>query len=573
MLSFDKTDWRLSSVLLLVILTAIIVLGRLFFLQITSAEEYRNAAERQHTIATLTTPRRGDIFFEDRSGRLVPVAVTKRVYTLTGNPQKMQDLEKTYDLLAAITDLNEADFFAKAKDSEKTYVVFRKDMDKDIASRIADLELPGIWPVEEETRSYPSGTLASHVLGFLGYVNDEKLGRYGIEQQFEGVLKGVSGSLIGERGARGTILSIGRKIFSPKTNGSDIVLTIDPNVQSFSAKRLAAVKEEWHADSAGVLIINPKTGEILVLEALPSFNPNQYGQVEDYDAFLNPFVQKVYEVGSIFKPLTIAAGLDARAITEDTTYFDAGHVKVGDKVLNNFDGKGRGVQTMGNILEQSLNTGTVFVMQQLGMRVFRDYVENYGLGELTGIDLPSEVRGNISNLNSNREVEYATASFGQGIAVTPISLAAALSSLGNGGELMKPYIVKKRMVDGKVVETTTPTARRRVLQQETSLRISRMLTQVVDTTLANGKVKIPGYSIAAKTGTAQIANIGRSGYSNEYLHTFFGYAPSFDPRFLVLLYLERPQGARYASETLSLPFRDIVEFLINYYEIPPDKQI
>lgn len=554
MLSFDKTNWRLSSVSVLVTGIALLVVGRLFFLQVSSADEYRNAAERQHTIATLTTPRRGNIFFEDRSGRLIPVAVTKRVYMLTGNPQKMQDLEKSYNLLSAITEIDRVDFFAKSKDTDKTYVVFKKDLDKDIAARIADLELEGIWPVEEETRVYPSGTLASHVLGFLGFEQDEKIGRYGIEQQYEELLKGESG----------------KKLFRSQQDGSDIVLTIDPNIQSFSAKRIAAVKEERHADSAGVLVINPQTGEILAMEALPLFDPNEYGQVEDYDVFLNPFVQKVFEVGSIFKPLTMAAGLDARAVTEETSYFDAGKVKVGDKVINNFDGKGRGWQTMSNILEQSLNTGSVFVMQQLGVRAFRDYIENYGLGEFTGIDLPNEVKGNLSNLASGREVEFATASFGQGIAVTPLSLASALSSLGNGGKLMKPYIVKKVMLNDKVVETNEPTFRRQVLQPTTSERISRMLTHVVDTTLANGKVKIPGYSIAAKTGTAQISNKGRSGYSDQYLHTFFGYAPSFDPKFLVLLYLERPQGVRYASETLSMPFRDIAEFLINYYEIPPD---
>ena len=193
--------------------------------------------------------------------------------------------------------------------------------------------------------------------------------------------------------------------------------------------------------------------------------------------------------------------------------------------------------------------------------------------ETTGIDLPNEVESNLSNLHSNREVEFATASFGQGIALTPISLATALSSIANGGELMRPYIVSKRMKDGVVQEVTEPKVRRRVISQGTATIVSRMLVHVVDVALAGGQVKMPGYSIAAKTGTAQIPKQGESGYSEEYLHTFFGYAPAFDPKFLVLLYLERPQGVRYASETLSMPFKDMVEFLINYYEIPPDRNL
>ena len=200
-------------------------------------------------------------------------------------------------------------------------------------------------------------------------------------------------------------------------------------------------------------------------------------------------------------------------------------------------------------------------------------MQRYGLEETTGIDLPNEVESNLSNLHSNREVEFATASFGQGIALTPISLATALSSIANGGELMRPYIVSKRMKDGVVQEVTEPKVRRRVISQGTATIVSRMLVHVVDVALAGGQVKMPGYSIAAKTGTAQIPKQGESGYSEEYLHTFFGYAPAFDPKFLVLLYLERPQGVRYASETLSMPFKDMVEFLINYYEIPPDRNL
>lgn len=567
----DSTQRRLPVVRMCILLCAASIVGRLFFLQITHAEYYRAQAERQHAIALLTTPRRGDIYFMDKTGRLVPAASTRRVYALSGNPHMIGDVDRTYTALAEVLPIQRDDFFRLARDTEHSFVSFQKDIEKDTADRIAALELPGIWLVEEEARGYPAGPLASQTLGFVGFDGDDRVGRYGIEQQYEDALQGKEGSVVGERSAFGSLLTIGRTLFYPKQDGFDVVLTIDPNIQSFAASVLRDTARAWHARSAGVLIMDPKTGAILAMEALPSFDPNTYNTAEDYNIFLNPFTQSLFEVGSIFKPLTMAAGLDAHAVSETTTYTDTGSVHVEGAVIRNYDGKARGVQNMTNILEQSLNTGSVFIMRQLGIGAFRTYIENFGLGDATGIDLPNEVAGNLQNLHSGREVESATASFGQGISVTPVSLAAALSSIANGGELMRPYVVSRIMRNSTVVQETVPDVRRRVLKTETTQTVSRMLTQVVDTVLAGGAVKIPGYSIAAKTGTAQIANKNSAGYSEEFLHTFFGYGPSFDPRFLILLYLERPQGVRYASQTLSTPFYDLTQFLINYYEIPPDR--
>lgn len=572
-MSSDTAKGRLLLVRVCIMMFAAGIMGRLFFLQITHADYYRAQAERQHAVAILTTPRRGDIFFEDKTGRLVPAASTRRVYTLSGNPTMIPDADAAYTALADILPLDRDDFLEKARDTAHSFVSFQKDIEKETADRIAALELPGVWLVEEEARAYPAGTLASHTLGFVGFDGDSRVGRYGIEQQYEDVLQGKQGSVVGERSAYGSLLTIGRTLFYPKQDGFDVVLTIDPNIQSFAATVIRDTVRAWHAESAGVLVMDPKTGAILAMEALPAFDPNTYNTVEDYNTFLNPFTQSQFEVGSIFKPLTMSAGLDAYAISENTTYTDTGSVRVGSAIISNYDGKARGVQTMANILEQSLNTGSVFIMRQLGIGAFRTYVENFGLGDATGIDLPNEVAGNVQNLRTGREVESATASFGQGISVTPVSLAAALSSIANGGELMRPYIVRRIVRNGAVVQETKPDVRRRVLRAETTHIVSRMLTQVVDKVLAGGTVKIPGYSIAAKTGTAQIANKNSAGYSDQYLHTFFGYAPSFDPRFLILLYLERPQGVRYASQTLSVPFHDLTQFLINYYEIPPDRPL
>jgi cell division protein FtsI/penicillin-binding protein 2 len=227
---------------------------------------------------------------------------------------------------------------------------------------------------------------------------------------------------------------------------------------------------------------------------------------------------------------------------------------------------------MQEVLNQSLNTGAVFVMQKIGKEKFREYLIKFGFGEKTGIDLPNEVTGLISNLNSNKDIEYGSASFGQGIALTPIEMASALSALANGGVLMKPYIVEKIKLKNASDIEIKPKERRRVLKKETSEEINRMLIKVTDEALLNGTVKMEHYTIAAKTGTAQLLQKDKKGYSeDEYIHTFFGYAPGFNAKFLTFLILKNPKEVKYASQSLGKPFMDITKFLLDYYEIPPDR--
>jgi cell division protein FtsI/penicillin-binding protein 2 len=239
--------------------------------------------------------------------------------------------------------------------------------------------------------------------------------------------------------------------------------------------------------------------------------------------------------------------------------------------LNNYDFRGRGVVPMQEVLNQSLNTGVVFVMEKMGKDVFSKYMHEFGMAEPSHVDLPNDVRP-IENLDSPRMVEYGTASFGQGIAVTPFTMVRALSTLANGGTLITPHVVKKIDYEFGLSQDIQPVKGTRVLKPETSDEISRMLVEVVDTALLNGTVKMDGYSIAAKTGTAQMNNPNGSGYyTDRYLHSFFGYFPAYNPKFLVLLYAVNPKGESYASHTLTAPFMDITKFMINYYDIPPDR--
>ena len=268
----------------------------------------------------------------------------------------------------------------------------------------------------------------------------------------------------------------------------------------------------------------------------------------------------------------MASGIDAGVITANTTYNDTGTITLNSKTISNFDGKARGVVPMQEVLSQSLNTGVSFIAGKLGHERFRDYFEKLGMGTETGIDLPSEIPGTIDNiLKSPRDVEYATASFGQGIAQTPVEMIKALGALANDGKVVTPHIVRSIKLESGIVKDLSWGSPEEVYDPESVEEVTRMLVNVVDHSLAGGTVAIPEMSIAAKTGTAQLSAPTGGYYDDRYFHSFFGYFPAYEPRFIILLYTREPGGVRYASETLTKPFMELTNFLISYYAIPPDR--
>jgi stage V sporulation protein D (sporulation-specific penicillin-binding protein) len=351
------------------------------------------------------------------------------------------------------------------------------------------------------------------------------------------------------------------------------VTTIEPNVQNFLENELENVKEKYKADSVGGIIMNPKDGSIYAMSLKPDFDLNNFSKVKTASLFSNGIVENVLEFGSVVKPLVMASALDAGVLTAETVYDDKGSVLIEKKAIFNFDKKARGPDiSMQDVLNQSLNTGMVFVYQNLGKEKMRDYMLAFGIKEKTGIDLPNETSGLVSNLNSPREIEYANAAFGQGIALTPIEMIRALASLGNGGKLVTPHFVQKiKYNDGRSSEINYPILPTKITK-ETSQEITRMLVTVMDKALNAGNSKMEHYSIAVKTGTAQVANSEEGGYyADRHNHSFFGYFPAYDPKFIVFLYAINPKEVAYASVTWTNPFLSISKFLLNYYEIPPDR--
>jgi cell division protein FtsI/penicillin-binding protein 2 len=332
------------------------------------------------------------------------------------------------------------------------------------------------------------------------------------------------------------------------------------------------VQRDWNSRQVAGVIIHPKTGEIYAMGVYPTFDLNNFSGEGDPAVFSNPLVEGVFELGSIIKPLTMAAGLDSGAVTRESTYEDRGRITLDGYTISNFDGKARGRVSMQEVLNQSLNTGAAHVAAKMGSDKFREYfLERYRIGQETGIDLPNESAGLVSNLDNPRDVEYATASFGQGIAMTPMAAVRALSTLANGGTLVTPHVGSEIRYETGLRKKISFKEGERVLSRETSEEITRMLVEVVDKALLDGTVALPNYSIAAKTGTAQIASPSGGYYDDRFLHSFFGYFPAYDAQFLIFFYNLEPKEVRYASQTLTHPFIDTVDFLINYYDVPPDR--
>ena len=563
---------RIVIGVLCIVAAALVV--RLYFVQVVHGDEYLAKAENQYVKPNQNFYNRGTVFFEDKDGRVIAGATLKTGYMLAIHPNRIENPEDIYNQLSNYIELDADDFMTRASRSGDPYEEIMHEIDEETADAIDDLNLRGVSLYREKWRYYPGKTLASRALGFVAYdeSGENRSGRYGLERYYNDVLTRTSHEVQVNFFAE-LFSNLSETLFaSERKRAGDVVTSIEPSVQLFLENRLEEMGEEWSSTLAGGIIIDPMTGSIYGMSVTPSYDVNDFESQTETAVFGNPLVENVYEMGSIIKPITMAIGLDAGVVTPETVYHDAGHISLDGYTIRNYDGRARGDVPMQEVLNQSLNTGVSYVVQEVGQEEFAEYMLGFGIGEETGIDLPNEVQGIVGNLKSPRLVEYATASFGQGIALTPVATVQALSALANGGQIITPHLAKEiRYESGDVKQVRFP-ASHSVITPAASETITRMLVNVTDDALRGGTVKKDHYAIAAKTGTAQIAKADERGYYDDrYMHTFFGYFPAYEPRFLVFLYHTEPKGARYASETLTEPFMDIVDFLINYYEIPPDR--
>ncbi|MCX5712848.1 MAG: penicillin-binding protein 2, partial [Candidatus Omnitrophica bacterium] len=420
------------------------------------------------------------------------------------------------------------------------------------------LNISGLELGEHLVRRYPQETMASQIVGFVG---GEGVGQYGLEGNYEDILKG-----------KDTFSA--NSLFSGSFNGSDIYLTIDYNIQSIIEKALEDAKGNLNIESGQIIVMEPVTGKILAEANYPNFNPNEYSKEKNFNVFQNSAVQKLFEPGSIFKPLTMAAAIDQGKITPDTTYVDTGSATSGKWIIYNFGKRTYGKKTMTQVLENSINTGAVFAEKQLGNDLFLAYLKKFGLFEPTGIDLQEEAFSQNSELKKGYEVNYMTAAFGQGIETTPIQMLRAYSAIANNGRLVKPYIVEKIVSDGKTDNIDPQVAKEPVIDPKTAAEVTAMMVSVTENGFAK-KAKVPGYYIAGKTGTAQISysaiNVNKTGYSDKTWQSFVGFAPAYSPRFLILIKLDNPSAS--TAEYSAVPiFQSIAKDILDYLEVPPDHE-
>lgn len=564
---------RIRLLSILVAVFGLLLIVRLYYLQIVQSDYYTEKAERQYVHTKSDMYSRGSVLFTTRDGETLSAAAVQAGYILAANPEHISEPSTFCEQLHTYLTIERDLCIERASLPGRTYVELGDRLTNEQAAEIEAMNVVGALLYRNQWRYYPGGPVAARVIGFVGYTDedgDELRGKFGLERQYDNVLfrrrEVLSVNFFAE-----LFSNVGEMVYNKEQPKSgNVVTTLEPAVSRLLDTILQKTNDQYHSKMTGAIIMDPNTGAIYAMNVVPTFDLNKREDAT-IEEFRNPLVEDVYEMGSIIKPLTVAAGLDSGAITSNSSYYDAGYITLNDYTIKNFDGKGRGTVPIQEILNQSLNTGVSWIVTQMGKEKFRTYFTNYGLGEETGIDLPGEAHGLVENLKSPRDVEYATASFGQGVALTPVETIRALASLANGGKLVTPHLAERIEYDDGTIEEIQYPEPKQILKEETSEEISRMLSVVVDDALRGGTVALPNHSIGAKTGTAQIASDTGGYYEDRYLHSFFGYFPAFEPRFIVFMYTVEPQNVRYASETLTDPFMEVARFLINYYSIPPDR--
>lgn len=558
------------------ILLGLLLAARFFQLQVMEHAVYQLLASDQHDLKASLEPNRGTIYVRDQwDKKLYPIAKDRPAWNLFAAPREMKNMDEVAAQASEILGQPKEELLARfVAASSSAYLPLAKDIPFESVAKIREKAVRGLWVAHGSARLYPETGMGGQLIGFT-VTNDEgnREGKYGVESYEDKLLAGVPGMIEGERDALGRRLAFGQATVKPPQNGADIVLTIDRSIQQFVCEKVRQAVANFEADSATVIVMEPETGAILSMCSYPDFLPSEVSKIKDVGVLNNPATFTPYEPGSIFKAFTMAAGIESGKITPQTTYVDKGVEEIDDFKIRNSDKKAHGTQSMLDVLEKSLNTGTIFVQRLVGRENFREYMKRFGFGEKTGVELPAETKGTIASLDRKGQIFGATASFGQGITTTPLQLVSAYAALANNGTLMKPYIVQEVIRDG-VSTKTKPQPIREVVSARTARLVTGMMVNVVE----NGHGKragVPGYYVAGKTGTAQIPNPKGGGYlpADHTIGSFAGYAPADHAKFAMIVKIERPRTVQYAESSAAPVFGEIAQFLMSYFHIQPERPL
>lgn len=585
-----KTKKRIVLVLTIMLLFICLLCLRLGYIQIVKGEEYSKMAAAQQTRDELIVAKRGDIV--DRNGE--QLAISSSCYTLWARPAKVREakseaeskvkIQETSTSLSAILGMPEEEI-KELLESDKTLIKVAKYLGRDKVDTIKAQKIPGIEFSEESKRSYPLGNFAAHV---LGAVTDDNSGMAGIELKYNQYLSGVSGRWIKNTDVGGNDLSYGVDDYYAAEDGLTVVMTLDTVIQHYVEKAIKTTQQNTSADRVMCIVMDPKTGDVLAMGMTPDYDPNnpRVPLDEEEAAYLeslpqeekvdywnkmwrNPMISDTYEPGSTFKLLTTSIALEEEVTNPKENFYCSGSYKVADVTLHCWRrGNPHGAETLTEAVGNSCNPIFIQLAQRIGEEKYYDYLERYGLYERTGIDFPGEGMAILQNKKTAGPVELATMSYGQGIAVTPIQLITAVCTIGNGGKLLQPRLVKAlKDKDGNVVKEFDTTVVRQVVSKETADEMKLIMEHVV----AGGgaaKAQIPGYRIGGKTGTANKAVAG--GYSEETYSSFIGMAPMEDPQIAVLMIVDNPKGVKYGSQTAAPGAKLVLEDTLRYLGIEPN---
>ncbi len=550
---------KIKFIFFLFIVFYLAIIVRLFFLQVI----YSPLNKSEYLKTNKLYPVRGRIY-DLKNQSLV---LNQNSYQLYIEPKKIGDKDKLLQLLSKSLEVEEASISAKL-DMSKDWVAISGGLPQEQKDKIDKLNLKGVGFDYQTKRFYPEASLSAHLLGFLGKDNQgEDVGYLGLEGFYNRDLRGLPGFIETERDIIGRPILIGVQQRVEAENGRDLILTIDKNIQEISKKRLLEGLDKYKAKKGCVITADPKTMAILSLVCLPDYDLEKYYLFNE-NFYKNLAISDLYEPGSVFKPLIVAAALEEKKIKPNDIYNETGQVAVGEYNIKTWNDKYEGRISMTRILEKSSNVGMVYIGEKLGNKKIYSYLEKFGFGQNTDIDLEGEASGYLKPANNWYPIDYATVTFGQGIAITPIQLIRAFASIINGGYLMKPYVVEKIVSENKVTEIK-PKIEKRVISQMTSNIIKKMLVSTVEN--AEAKWNRPkGFSIGGKTGTAQVPIKGIYDTSKT-IASFIGFAPAENPKFLTFVVLYEPKTSQWGSETAAPLFFEIVKDLIVYYGILPSQ--
>jgi cell division protein FtsI/penicillin-binding protein 2 len=556
----SNTRWRIVTLMAIMSAGTLILVGQLFRWQVLEHETFLALAEEEHQAEVTIRPRRGAIY--DRNGFLL--AADTFQYTVSASPPMISDPYATADRLFPLLGMSRDDTLV-ALTSDAAWIPLTRGVPQPLGETILEWDITGVQVEPHAKRVYPEGTLAAHLIGF---VNDNDNGFYGIEGYYDAMLRGTPGLRQGERDPFGSSIPIGPGQYVPPRDGKSLVLTIDRTAQYIVERELATAIERYQAESGTVIVLDPKTGAIVAMASWPSYDPNHFAEA-DQKLFPDPSVSEQYEPGSVFKVVTMAAGLDSGAIAPETTIYDGGIIEVGGRTIYDWDRQPHGTVNMTTVLGKSLNVGAAQVAVTLGKERFYTYVRRFGFGRITEVDLDSEGPGTLKAPGDPdwHESDLGTNSFGQGIAVTPLQMAVAMVAVANDGLLMKPYMVQQ-IIEGDRTLSVQPTVVRRAILAQTAQTLTEMLVSAVsqETELA----RVPGYRVAGKTGTAQIPVPG--GYHPTLtVASFAGYLPADDPAFVILVVIHKPKTSPWGGEVAAPVFARIAQQLVVLFDVPPDE--